>query len=533
MGKWSACALLSIVSLVGALSACSDGAHGGVADESLGEFGYQNLNPLVTTNAGSLEGRSTLAQTLSGRLYPGVYVPGPSGQMIPNSDLVQTKVLPGEKRQVVYTISEEAVFSDSAPVTCDDYLLTFMAGQMPAMFGSHMPLFDDTSELSCVPGSKEFTLTFKEDRGARWRDLFEPGTVLPAHAIAKRVGLERDQFAEALYSEDPSRIRPIAEVWRHGFDLKSFDPELQVSFGPFQVESVGESGEVTLIRNEFYYGDRPTMSRLVVWPGNAPSQQLEEAGALQIGDLSDAHPDWFDVNEEANPLEINTDIGELTEVLTFADVGTLATPEARDAFARCVDRNAVAAESSRLSGVELPPVTVHVVPHRDPLAGRAARFVEEQARIDIDAARALAGETIRIGYGYPNSRQAAMVEQIRQSCERAGIQVIDVTEQGRTLADLGHFEVDEWGQAKVVEGSIDALLRPIDPLNEYPAAENKTEYLADLQAQEFGLWKELPDLPLAAQPRTFAVDRRVENVVAYTGLSGIGWNMDRWVFQRS
>ena len=33
-------------------------------------------------------------------------MPGPSGQMIPNTDLVTTQVLPGANRQVVYTLTD-------------------------------------------------------------------------------------------------------------------------------------------------------------------------------------------------------------------------------------------------------------------------------------------------------------------------------------------------------------------------------------------------------------------------------------------
>ena len=71
-------------------------------------------------------------------------------------------------------------------------------------------------------------------------------------------------------------------------------------------------------------------------------------------------------------------------------------------------------------------------------------------------------------------------------------------------------------------------MRVVDPKREFPAANNRAQELSALRAQEGFLWKELPSIPLAAQPRTFAVDESVRNVVPYTGLSGIGWNMDRW-----
>ena len=72
------------------------------------------------------------------------------------------------------------------------------------------------------------------------------------------------------------------------------------------------------------------------------------------------------------------------------------------------------------------------------------------------------------------------------------------------------------------------FLHPINPMREYPASTNRSQEIGLLREQEKTLWQELPSLPLSAQPATFAIDRNVSNVVPYTGLSGIGWNMNRW-----
>lgn len=508
------------------LAGCSsEEEESGVKEDA---FGYQVLSDLRTTNAGSLEGASDMSQLLSGRLYPGVYVPGPSGQMIPNTDLVTTTVVPGDQRRVVYSLSDQAVFSDGTPVTCADYLLTFTAGQHPEIFGSSMPLFDDAAELSCTPGAKEFTLTFKEGRGARWRGLFEAGTVLPAHAVAAKLGKDTPTLIDDLRSDNLDQLRPIADVWRNGFSLGAFDPELQVSFGPFKIESVGEDGAVTLAANEYYYGDAPQMSELVIWPGSADSAELAEANALRIGDIRDPAPNWHDRDAEGNTLEITTVVGELTEMLTFPQAGVWAEPWNRQALSRCIDPRAVAAASSQAAGVELPVAPLHVLQHGDPLAQRVNDVAQPFLDVDIDAASALWGSTVRVGYAHPDPRMAAMVESMKKSCEPAGIDIVDVTEGGKTLADLPRYDYDEWGNQVVTDGSVDAILRAADPMREYPAANNRAQDLGMLRAQEKFLWQELPSIPLAAQPRTFVTDKAVRNVEPYTGLTGIGWNMDRW-----
>ena len=156
---WGRKAIASCVSALAlAASACS--GQGGEEDtssapqepESYGYFGYQVNSRLATTNAGTSFGDATSAGLLSTRLYPGLFVPGPSGELIPNADLVETEELPpvagSDQRSVQLTLEEDAVFSDGTPVTCDDYLLTYVAGTHPAEFASHMPLMNDISEFS-------------------------------------------------------------------------------------------------------------------------------------------------------------------------------------------------------------------------------------------------------------------------------------------------------------------------------------------------------------------------------------------------
>lgn len=498
------------------------------AAESTDLFGYQVAVPLLTTNAGSEVGVSTNAQLLSGRLYPAVFVPGPSGQMIPNSDLVTAQSLPGAQRQVVYTLSPDAVFSDGTHVTCTDFLLAYTAGSQPELFGSHMPVMDQVERVTCLPGAKQFTVVFKEGQGGRWRELFGPGTVLPSHAIARKLDMDATQMAQALDSGDPAQIEPIANLWREGFDLAHFDPEMQVSFGPFRIESVGEDGEVTLVRNDYYYGDQASLDTVVVWPATADSGALVDEGALRVGDLLTAEPDWVDLNVEGSPYTIESSVGELTDTLRIAETGPWATPEFRQALSKCIDQHAVAAASSEVSGVEVPAVGVHVVDHFDPLARHLANIVDPHMAVDIPGASVAAGTELRVGYSSPNARKAAMVEAMRVSCEPAGITVIDATEDGKTLADVGGYGVNEWGEQTVEAGSIDAFLGGADPLAEYSAAEPRSSELGALREAEEQQWEELSRIPLAAQPRSFIIDRNVGNVVVYTGPAGIGWNMDRW-----
>lgn len=521
-----AAAVLAGVGLV----SCA-GGDGQSEESSASQFAYQVPVALTTTNAGSDVGVSQFAQMLSGRLYPGVFVPGPNGQTIPNTDLVRAQALPGARRIVQYTLSDEAVFSDGVPVTCTDFLLAYTAGTQPTLFGSHMPLFNEVDSMNCTPGSKSFDVVFTEGGGTRWRELFRAGTVLPAHAVAAKLGKDEAQLNSDLNSGDVTLLRPIAQTWHDGFNLEAFDPAMHVSFGPYVIDSVGEAGQVTLVANDKYYGDPPQTAEIVVWPGSADSGQLKASGNLRVADLAEPQPGWLDVNAEGNTLDVQTAVGVMTDSLTFADLGPWAYHSNRQAFAKCVDPGAVAAASSRVASVEVPAYPVHVVPHNDPQARRFDDIAASHLGVDVPGASAAAGLELRVGYAHPSSRMAAMVEAMRTSCEQAGITVVDVTAAsgtGATLRDLGRIETGEWGEEVGVEGSIDAMLRPVNPETEYALPGAGTQDIDALRRHEEELWDELPSLPLAAQPRAFAVDRNLANVIVYTGPAGIGWNMDRW-----
>lgn len=525
--KAAAAALAACTAFV---AACST-TDGPVTEESQGPtpsdeyFGYLTNSRLETTNAATAFGNATNAEVLSGRLYPSAFVPAPSGQLLPNSDLVGTRELAPEgedgPRRILYTLTDDAKYSDGTPVTCEDYLLSYTAGKMASVFGSHLPLMKQVSSLQCGAGSKNFIVTLNKDQGARWRFMFGPGTVMPSHTIAKKAGLSQEELVSALYSEDAAALEDVARIWRYGFSTTNFDPELQVSFGPFAIDRIGEDGEVVLKANENYYGNQPVLEHLTVWPAKTDGERLAESGALKIVDSSQKSPAWLDRNDPANPYEIYPQVGEMTDSLIFSDGGVLAEQWARQAFAGCIDQKQIAKVSSDISGTDVDPVYVHTLRHGDPLIGRLSAIADEHQGTDMEQAGGLSGTTVRIGYLGPDERYAAMVESIKQACEPAGIIVEDASAQNMSQA---HLEIDPntW-----VPG-VDVFLGPVDPMYEFATADAFISQLAELRDAEKMLWDQLPSIPLSAQPRTFIVDRGVENVVPFTGLSGIGWNMDRW-----
>lgn len=546
---------LSALALVAASCSSEEsdsGDHAAPSDpESYNYPGYMVNSQLATTNAGTAFGSTTSAAQLSTRLYPGLFVPGPSGQLIPNADLVETEKLPpaadSDQESVRLTLADDATFSDGAPVTCDDYLLAYTAGTHPVEFASHMPLMNDIADIECAPHSKAFTLTFYKDQGHRWRQMFGPGTVMPAHALAQKTDMSMEDLNAALHAEDMAALQPVAELWRYGFSTAKddFDPELQVSYGPFTAEKVGDSGEVFLKANEQYRGDNPALDRIVVWPSSADAQELADKGVLKVADSVTAAPGWLSGNagEDAESaegkdsdhdsagedsagagnkeFETSTKVGLQTDTLTLSQAGIFAEPSARKAFAACVDQAALAHKSSEISGVDVPPAYVRTVSVQDPVAQTLGSVAKDHEGTDMAAAGQLNGTTIKVGYVGPDKRYQAMVEALRASCEPAGITIEDAADE-----QLSQFYLNP--NPETGEPTIDAFLGPVDPLTEYSAADSSIKNSVQLKEQEEQLWDSVPSIPVAAQPRVFIVHRDVEGVLPYTGISGIGWNMDRW-----
>ena len=546
---------LSALALVAASCSSEESESGEQAapsdPESYNYTGYMVNSQLATTNAGTAFGSTTSAAQLSTRLYPGLFVPGPSGQLIPNADLVETEKLPpaadSDQESVRLTLADDATFSDGAPVTCDDYLLAYTAGTHPVEFASHMPLMNDIADIECAPHSKAFTLTFYKDQGHRWRQMFGPGTVMPAHALAQKTDMSMEDLNAALHAEDMAALQPVAELWRYGFSTAKddFDPELQVSYGPFTAEKVGDSGEVFLKANEQYRGDKPALDRLVVWPSSADAQELADKGVLKVADSATAAPGWLSGNagEDAesaegkdpdhdsagedsagagnDEFETTTKVGLQTDTLTLSQAGIFAEPSARKAFAACVDQASMAHKSSEISGVDVPPAYVRTVSVQDPVAQTLGSVAKDHEGTDMAAAGQLNGTTIKVGYVGPDKRYQAMVEALRASCEPAGITIEDAADE-----QLSQFYLNP--NPETGEPTIDVFLGPVDPLTEYSAADSSIKNSVQLKEQEEQLWDSVPSIPVAAQPRVFIVHRDVEGVLPYTGISGIGWNMDRW-----
>ncbi len=455
-----------------------------------------------------------------------------------------------------YQISDNAVYSDGKPITCDDMVLAWAAqsGRFPAFDAASRAGYGDVATIDCAPGQKKARVTFAQDRAfVDFGQLFAATTMMPSHVIADELGVGDGGVTTALQTGDAPTIDRIAKAWNTIWNLT---PDLDLkrfpSSGPYKLDSVTKDGAVVLVANDKWWGAKPVTGKVVVWPRGADIQDRVNQGAFDVVDIATGSSGTLNLPDDYVRTE-SASAG--IEQLIFAAAGPLADPAARRAVAlvhaarrdrpQCRRCRSPTAGSTPRPRTRSPPPRAHPRPTSSTTA-------------NPDAARAaINGQplTVRIGYQSPNARLAATVGTIAKSCAAAGITVQDAADETvgpQALRDnkidvllastggaagsgsTGSSSMDAYdlhsgngnnlsGYAnEQVDGVIDALSVTSDP-----------KELARLLGESSPvLWGDMPTLPLYRQQRTLLTSTKMYAVSSNPTRWGAGWNMDRWVLKR-
>lgn len=498
---------------VGALLA-GCGSDGGGLGRAEPQFGYQLPTTPVTTNAGSAVGVATDAAKLSARLYPGAFLAGPEGQMLPNRDLVE--VTPSKKHQEVvdYKINPAAKYSDGHKVVCDDFQLTKLASERADLFASDLPIYHQVAELYCAPGADRFRVVFKPGFGQRYRELFSAGTVLPAHAVTKRAEVESvTATVESGVEEDLLRL---GKAWQELFDITKTDPATVPTFGPYRIAEKGERGQLVLRENSEWAGDRPAQLPIYVWGPGADLPKLAEDNQISVLDAP-VKTDFAAAGIASEKFSISRQPSDRLDTLSLADTGIFADEGSRHAFSSCIDRKALVKTTSEFSRNRVTATGLRVLQPSAPTHPRLKALSGAHMTRDIPAAKAaLEGATVRIGYLQEHERYAKQVETIKNSCAEAGITVEAVPLTATNYGTLGE--------------DYDALLSTLSGFGRNGLSKaDQASLLPEILRAEKELQQAMWTIPLTTEPRAIATLKNLDNVVDNPGNVGLSWNMDRWV----
>ncbi|MET0475589.1 MAG: ABC transporter substrate-binding protein [Mycobacterium sp.] len=541
--------LAAVVSLVGtlSLSACSSGPSD--------HIDYAVDGTLVTYNTNTVAGAASAGSQAFARVLTGFDYHGPDGQVVGDRDFGTISVVGRSPLVLDYQISDNAVYSDGKPITCDDMVLAWAAqsGRFPGFDAASRAGYGDVSAVDCAPGQKKARVSFAQDRGfVDFGQLFAATTLMPSHVIADELGRGDGGVTSALQAGDLPTIDRIAKLWNTTWNLS---PDLDLkrfpSSGPYKLNAVTADGAVELVANDKWWGAKPVTGKITVWPRGADVQDRVNSGHYDVVDIAAGSAGTLTMPEDYARAD-SPSAG--IEQLIFAPGGPLADPAARRAVALCTPRDLIAQNAqvpianSRLNATAEDSITAAES------AAEGGRFSTSNpgAARDAIGARPL---TVRIGYQSPNARLAATVGTIAKACGAAGITVTDAASETVGPQALRDNQIDVLlastggaaGSGSTGSSAMDAYAlftgngdnlsgyanEQIDGIIGALAVTADPKELARLLGEGAPvLWDDMPTLPLYRQQRTLVTSTKMTAVSSNPTRWGAGWNMDRWTLTK-
>ena len=521
------------------------------ADGGVEQVNYAVDGILSSYNTNTVNGAASAGPQAFARVLTGFGLHGPDGQALADHDFGTVSVVGREPMVLDYQISDNAVYSDGKPVTCDDMVLAWAAqsGRFPGFDAASQAGYLDIAGIECQAGAKTARVNYFPNRGgADYAQLFGATAMMPSHVIGDVLGLD---VTAAIQSGDPVAVSRIADAWNTiwnftgDIDLTKFP-----SSGPYKIQSVSPDGSIQLVANDRWWGAKPLTNRVTVWPRGVDVQDRINNGSFHVVDVATGSSGTLTTPDGYRRAEIPS--GGI-EQLIFAAAGPLSAPPARRAVALCTPRDVIA------TNAETPIANARLNPVGDD-AFSAVEASAEAAQFSVanpDAARtAIDGQplTVRIGYQAPNPRLAATIAAITKSCAAAGITVEDVTSDVTGPQMLRDGQIDALlastggaaGSGSTGSSALDAYTLHTGNGNNLSGYSNPQidgiisalavttdpkEQIRLLSDSAPILWGDVPTLPLYRQQRTLIASAKMFAVEASPTKWGAGWNMDRWVLR--
>ncbi|MEO6793149.1 MAG: ABC transporter substrate-binding protein [Mycobacterium sp.] len=541
--------LVAVVTALGAamVSACTSA--------TVDQIDYAVDGGLSTYNTTSVAGAASAGPQAFSRTLTGFGYHGPDGQILTDHDFGSISVVGRAPLVLDYQIAEAAVYSDGKPITCDDLVLAWAAqsGRFPGFDAASRAGYLDIDHIECRPGQKKARVSFFPDRSiVNYEELFSATSMMPSHVISDQLGVNVTEVVLGEVGPADDVIAKIAQAWNttwqldRGADLRHFP-----SSGPYKIDSVLEGGAVVLVANDLWWGAKPVTKRITVWPQNTDIAERVNKRIVEVVDVATGSAGLLITPDDYQSSD--TPSGGI-EQLIFAPAGPLSEIPLRRAVALCTPRDVIATDAGA------PLVNSRLNTAMDDAFDQAENVPEagQFAHADPNAARdTLAGRplTVRIGYRGPNTRLAAVVGAITNSCAPAGITVTEVASDGIGPQALREGQIDvllastggstgsgSTGSSVMdayelfsgngnnlsgyrndqIDGIISALAVTADP----------AELVRLLTESAPVLWADMPTLPLYRQQRTLLSSKKTYGVAANPTRWGAGWNMDRWALQQ-
>ncbi len=521
--------------LVGIAAACGGslepaGDSGGDVRPG-GTVVYASVQKLAGFNQQNPRSARLLLSNVMRNVWPSTFKDDARDQHVVNHDLVESaEITTNEPQTVVYKLNPRAVWSDGDPIDAQEFLYLWRTAYTPG--AKDVDGSDIVTTAAHARGAIRSVIASDDDKTVtvtfgrpypEWRSLFR---FLPPAHIAERVG------------------------WNHGFD--TFDPAVVVSGGPFRIASHDSDNDLTLVRNERYWGSPATLDSIVIRFVPDGNQLL---AAIKNAELDLA----LIVNPSADTLSQARAVPGLTSVVHEQTRYTrlyfnfrnpiLAVPDVRRAISLAVDRTAVLARSTaQLDPAAAKLADSYLFPPGEAGSGGAAKGRYQRA--DVGQATRLLGHAgfargsdgvfargeDRMSFRLPSG--GGIAELIQAQLRAAGIEIrigapIDALATGdfdlvlnsrptapeevaAQFSTAGGFNYGRYSNP-----AVDELIAQAD--SELDDARRQALYV---RIDEL-LWEDLPTLPLEWVLGVIVHRNTLANVTPHAA-GAIFWNADKW-----
>jgi peptide/nickel transport system substrate-binding protein len=495
-------------------------------------------------NNRTAKGNTTAVRNVMRRVWPSVWTVTPDFVSQLDTDFVVSAVSSdSEPQTIVYEINPRASWSDGTPITADDFIYNWQAGQPGAIdvdgaaINSVAPGEDAIQSIAGSNNGKTVTVVLRQ-RVVEWKALFTKPLV-PAH-VAKRVG------------------------WNAGFDKSPV-----VSGGPFMVTSYNEGADLTLQPNPNYWGRKPNLESVTFNFVKESSAAIDEMRGHQVQVIAPrAQVDVLDQLRTVDGITVQTGKGFEAEFLAFNFRNAyLGDVRVRQAFSLALDRTAIVARTAGQIDKAAAVMQHRILPAGDPnyvdtSGGRYNGRDVPQAKRLLEAAgfTMQPGDTyyskndspltLRITAATGDALRTAQEELIQAQVKDVGIKLVidnapaDNSTSGFStrLQKSGDFDVASLSQGMATSptttnasfatmGSVNISKysnATVDRLYQDAAGtlddSKRAALLNDIDRQ---LWQDLPTLPLYQRPTVLAFANTLVNV-GINPVSGPFWNIDQW-----
>ena len=560
--KWHGLALMAAAALVAAGCSSSTGSSSSSSGstshvKSGGTLTYALDEDVPGFNSlAAADNEFVLAQILDQTL-PRVFVVQPDLKPVLNTEVVTSAtVVKSNPQTIVYKINPKAVWSDGVPISADDFIYNWQAQSGSAKFkdvGGKPFLPAATSGYSQVAsvtgsdGGKTVTVVFAKPYGD-WQSLFsQANPMIPAH-IARKVG------------------------FNSGF--QNFGPAVQVSGGPYEIQSYTKGEDLVEVRNPHYWGPPGALSKIIFRFILSDDQQPP---AVQNGEVNIVNPVLASIPFLDSVKSIPNFTVKVQPALEFQHMDFneanpyLALSSVRHAIAYGTNRQEMITRIVSPLTTAITPLDNHLIMPTEP--GYAA---SDNGYGSFDPAKAKsllqqAGMTMGAdGYFHPNFgpekgqdftlsisttsgvQVRSEIEQLFQADMKAigikiNIQNYSANTLFGTIGPKSEFQIiefawvtspflsanqsiycsytsaecgDNWDHYAdpKVDQLLDQALSTIDP-TQATAVYNQVDKL---------LWSDMVTLPLFQNPDLFGWSSNAANIVPNTSNIGIPWNADTW-----